>query len=151
MNIIVIATNNPSANISEFECQGSWYYMKLHIHKLKRCSKKECCKKCSLRAPWQMARTKTNTQNSTKTTQNTKKQQTFRKNTFFCVFRIFLFLFFLQDFLTDFSKKYIKVRHTKEHKKGILLSRFSSWRQYEKIYWSRQILKGLKQILQVTR
>jgi len=62
--------------------------------------------KCVLWAPWQNCPYKNKHTELHTNTQNTKTQQTFRKKTTFCVFRILQFLFYIYDFLNDFSKKY---------------------------------------------
>ena len=100
----------------------------------------------SLKAPWQMTRTKTNTQNSTKNTQNTKEQQTFRKKHFFVFFGFFYFYFFFK-----ISSRNISMWGTLKS-----IKRVSYWVVFLvddslKRYTCRQIFKGLKQILQVTR
>jgi len=53
----------------------------------------------SLRAPWQNGPYKNKHTEQHKNTQNTKTQQTFRKNYSVVFFRIFLFLFFIYDTL----------------------------------------------------
>ena len=58
----------------------------------------------SLRAPDKMARTKSNTQNDTKTRTTSWRNRRLEKP-YFCVFRIFIFLFFIYNFLNEFSKK----------------------------------------------
>ena len=52
----------------------------------------------SLRAPWQNGRYKNKHTEQHKNTQNTKTQQTFKIN-YFCVFQIFIYLWFLKWFL----------------------------------------------------
>ena len=65
--------------------------------KAKRCSKKECCKQCryvmfkGTMTKWPVQKP---THRTTQNTQNTKKQQTFRKKLFFVFFGIF-FSFYL--------------------------------------------------------
>jgi len=52
-----------------------------------------------------MARTKTNTQNDTKTRTTSWRNKHLEK-LYFCVFRIFIFYFlFIYNFLNEFSKK----------------------------------------------
>ena len=51
----------------------------------------------SLRAPCQNGPYKNKHTEQHKNTQNSETQQTFRKHFFVCVFRIFLFLFFIYD------------------------------------------------------
>ena len=72
------------------------------LYKLKRCSKKECCKQCRY-VKFKGTMTKWPVQNPTRWT---TQKQTLRKN-YFCVFQtsIFFIFFFIYNFYNDYSKK----------------------------------------------
>jgi len=85
----------------------TWVYL---VFKLKRCSNKECCKQCRY-VMFKGTMTKWPVQKLTQGTTQKLLQHHLRnrhlENIYFCVFRIFLFLFsfFIDNFLKEFSKK----------------------------------------------